>query len=421
MPRIAVGVEYTDNVFLTKNNTEDDFIYSVSPGFTGQLLGRTSGLEVSYDPSYVTYQNNSRNDLWRHSANLQGWADLSARTRLDIQDSFFLTEDPLPDSDVAVSPDPDPIQPPNTTVREGRRKYYTNAARAGLRHTFGEEDFISLAYTYRILDNDDDMFYEDSESHIPVVAMQYWFDPEWGMGAVGRYTRGLYKQDNDFIGIPSDDFDEWYGSLRGIHRFDSQWDGFIQYEHTYRQWDNSAQFNDDFVVYNPSLGANYIMTDLTSASLKIGYFYREIVDDRGEENDDNSGPTGFASLQHNIEEGKDLFVFVGGGYASSDFSSQSLGFNKFYNGGATLTHEFNRDISGDVFGSYRWSKYLDTDPKRIDEFARIGTGLNYVHQTWLAIRLAYSFRKFWSDESPGYSENRVSFSIKLQPERPLRW
>ena len=64
-PRSSAEVEYTDNVDLTEDDKEDDFITTVSAGFTAQLLGKTSGLELSFDPAYVFYEDFTGNDGWR--------------------------------------------------------------------------------------------------------------------------------------------------------------------------------------------------------------------------------------------------------------------------------------------------------------------------------------------------------------------
>ena len=94
-PRTSAEVEYTDNVFLTKNNTEDDFITTLSAGFTAQLLGRTNGLEVSFDPGYVFYQDFTENDGWRLPATLRAWSNLTRSTRLELNNDFLRTDDPL--------------------------------------------------------------------------------------------------------------------------------------------------------------------------------------------------------------------------------------------------------------------------------------------------------------------------------------
>jgi uncharacterized protein (PEP-CTERM system associated) len=54
-PRTSAQGEYTDNVFLSADNKEDDYIVTVSAGFTAALLGKTDGIEVAYDPAYEFY------------------------------------------------------------------------------------------------------------------------------------------------------------------------------------------------------------------------------------------------------------------------------------------------------------------------------------------------------------------------------
>lgn len=421
-PKISASEEYTDNVFLTENNTEDDFILSVSPGISAQLLGRTQGLEISFDPSYVTFHNNSRSDTWRHTANLQGWTEFSGSTRFEIRNAFFLTDDPLPDRDIAVRSEPDEIIAQNTTVRRGRRKYYSNSTRALLEYRFGEEDFANLSYEYSFLKNDDDQFFEDNKAHNVIGRMQYWIEPRWGARAQFRFTRGIYNRPNDFIGQASDNFDEWLGNLAAMHRFDWQWDGYLQYEHTYRLWENNvSDLNDDYMVYNPSVGLNYNFSDETIFSFNAGYFYREIIEDRGEKDNNNSGPTGLALMQHGFAEQANLLATLSGGYSSSDFSSQSLGFYKFFEVSSSVTYDFAPQITGEIFGSYFWAEYLDTVPERTDQFGRIGASLIINPMNWLSIRLQYSLREYWSDETAGYTENRIFLGLQLQPERPFRW
>ena len=64
-PRTSVSGQYTDNVFRTKEDREDEFITQASAGFTAELLGKTSGLSLSANPSYVWYQEYSEKNTWR--------------------------------------------------------------------------------------------------------------------------------------------------------------------------------------------------------------------------------------------------------------------------------------------------------------------------------------------------------------------
>jgi len=72
-PRASADETYTDNLFLTDNNTEDDFMTTLSAGFVVQLLGRTSGLDFSIDPNYEFYQDFDEFDEWGLQSNLRAF------------------------------------------------------------------------------------------------------------------------------------------------------------------------------------------------------------------------------------------------------------------------------------------------------------------------------------------------------------
>ena len=94
-PRASAVGEYTDNVFLTHNDTEDDFITTLSAGFTAGLVGRTSGLELSFDPGYVFYQDFTENNTWRLPATFRAWTSPFRSTRFEFSNDFLRTEDPV--------------------------------------------------------------------------------------------------------------------------------------------------------------------------------------------------------------------------------------------------------------------------------------------------------------------------------------
>ena len=152
-PRISGTQEYTSNVFLSRDNEKDDFISTVSAGFTAAALGKTGGLEVSYDPAYSFYRDYDENDGWRHNANLHGWSDLGKSTRFDVNNSFLRTEDPLEEEDILALRDGDVIQEGDTTIRKNRRAYYRNTASARLSHQFGKDDSVYAAFVYGLLRN----------------------------------------------------------------------------------------------------------------------------------------------------------------------------------------------------------------------------------------------------------------------------
>ena len=94
VPELTVGVEYTDNIFLTPTNEVDDFITTTGLRLTGQILGRTAGLELTYNPSFSAFADNSDFNFWRHAGRLYTWNDLRRSTRISLSNDYLETENP---------------------------------------------------------------------------------------------------------------------------------------------------------------------------------------------------------------------------------------------------------------------------------------------------------------------------------------
>ena len=138
-PRMSATQEYTDNVFLSEDNEEDDWITTVSAGFRAEALAKNSELRVSYDPAYTFYNEFDENDGWRHKANLRGFSNLSKRLRFDIRNNFLRTQDPLDYEEILVLRDEDVVEEGDPSIRTGINTFYRNIARSRLTHQFGKE------------------------------------------------------------------------------------------------------------------------------------------------------------------------------------------------------------------------------------------------------------------------------------------
>ncbi|MCW9098129.1 MAG: hypothetical protein OQJ93_12160, partial [Ignavibacteriaceae bacterium] len=96
-PRLSVQEEYTDNVLLSEKDSaiQDDYITTISPGFTAELMGKNGDATISYNPSYAFYDQFDEFNGWRHEANLSGMYMIAKNTRFNVRDRFSYTEDPL--------------------------------------------------------------------------------------------------------------------------------------------------------------------------------------------------------------------------------------------------------------------------------------------------------------------------------------
>lgn len=403
IPRISVNEEYTDNVFLTERNKEHDYITTISPGFTAQILGKNSGAEISYDYGYSMYDEYDEYDSSKHSARFSGWVDMAKNTRLEVRDSFLYTEDPLVDSDIAIVRAEDPDVLIDSTIRKSRRTYYTNSTNINLIHQFGRADSFNLGFIHSFLKNDDPD-YEDNERYNPYAGLTYWFAHDWGMNMRGSYTKGEFDD--------SDDLDGWYGSARLIKRFSRQLDGFVQYAHTAVEYDGNSE---DFQVYNPSAGFIYTISKDTSFSFEMGY---AILD--GEDSGNTSAVSGIGSLTKIFKRGS-IHITGSGGYEGSYFGAEGLGVAEFYELAGSVTYQLTRHLSGNVFGSYRDNDYTETTDDREDKITRAGLGLTMQALEWMSLGLNYAYRTVDSTlDTEEYDENRVLFRITLSPPRPFR-
>jgi hypothetical protein len=418
-PRVSASEEYTSNVFLSPDNEEDDWITIVSAGFTAAALGKTGGLEVSYDPAYAKYYDFDENDGWRHDAKLRIWSDLGKTTRFEVNDSFLRTEDPLEEEDLLSLRDGDVIQEGDTTIRKNRRTYYRNTANARLSHQFGKEDSIYAGFTYGLLRNKDDQE-EDNDYYSPAVGLNYWFGPKFGFQSNATYTKADFDQDSDFIGDGTDDFENYAGMIRLIGRTGARFGIFAQHDQIYRDFDGD---DNDYLVYAPSAGFQYMVEEGLNLRLGAGYFYVDVDND---ENEQGIFGNGQIDKTWTSERGS-LTLAALTGLDQSNFGAENVGLEKFAGVQGSAVYRLARTVSWDINGSYRYSDVIG-DADSGDEDAgsnvhrfRAGSGFTIEPLRWMAIRLSYNFNKVNSDnEFDEYDEHRGLINITLTPSQPFR-
>jgi hypothetical protein len=246
------------------------------------MLGKTSGLEVSYDPAYSIYYDSPDDNQLRHDANLRAWTAPSKNTTFEVSNNFFLTEEPRPREDFIVAEEGVVEQTGDTTIREGRRKYYRNTARANLSYQFGKEDSVYAGFLYSLLGNNDPQT-EDNDRYQPSIGLNYGFGPKFGIISNAAYTKGKFDQDSDFIGEGISDFDNYVGDIQFIGRTGPRFSAFVQHNQTYRDFESNDVDDNDYLVYAPSASFTYVVERGLNLRLGAGYFYQEIDGDDDEQ------------------------------------------------------------------------------------------------------------------------------------------
>jgi hypothetical protein len=255
------------------------------------------------------------------------------------------------------------------------------------------------------------------------VGLNYWFVPKFGFQSNATYTKADFDQDADFIGDGTDDFDNYAGSIRLIGRTGERFSVFAQHNQIYRDYDGDVGDSNDYMVYAPSAGLQYMVEKGLNLRLGAGYFYQDVDD-----GDDNEGIFGNGQIDKTWTSRRGYLTLAAlTGLDQNNFGAENIGLERFAGAQGTAVYRLARTVSWDVNGSYRYSDVIG-DADSGDEDAgsnvhryRAGSGFTFEPLKWMAIRLSYNFNKVNSDnDADEYDEHRGFLKITLTPSQPYR-
>ena len=406
-PFISMSEEYTSNIVLSSHNVEYDYITSISPGFTINMVDKKNGALITYKPSFVYYSRYADYDTVRQSAQFSGWSSPWKNTRITLDNSFLLTEDPLEDDYFLDTGET--IGDPDTSIRKTREEYYTNTTSLNLAHQFGAANHLQISTIYRILENDDPLK-DDTKEWNPSIGLKYGILPGINIDTDISFKKNKYSRRVD----PADDRETWEGSVRINKVFAQHLTSYISYKHTIVEYDGE---DEDYKVYEPLIGINYTIAENTYINIGVGYF----IQDR----EKSSGEKGLAidgDIGKTFEFKRGAINLTGStGQDSSDFGSVINGFSRYYQIAGSGNYNLTERLSANAIFTFREEKYTDLDDTKTDETTRFNAGINYVPVMWLNLGLHYSYNTVNSTESyDEYDENRVTFIITMAPSKHYR-
>ena len=424
-PVVSIQSGYTDNLFLDKNDKEEEFLNVVSLELTGTFKEKLRGVEISYTPEYSIYGRYDENNTLRHDASLYAWNDFDNHTRLGFTNRFFLTEDPL--SDGELRREDEIVIPGDQTSRRSREKYYSNTSILEFSRRFGKRKSIRAAVLYSFLENDDPSV-NDNQRLEPSMAFTYWFNQKYGTEAKAAYTDASFDSEADSEQGASNDFQNWFGSVRLFRSVSKSLSLFAQYDHIHRKYDKESNGNSesDYDVFHPMAGISYRIDKSIDTNLALGYFYQDNDSDEDEE-----GFTIDASIRKDwlLKRGK-IGLLGDSGLDQNDFGAENIGLEYYVSLSCDASYFFYKNLSGSISGRIWHSDPIGNDTANgIDEQTRynFSTGLNYTPYRWLAMLFKYEFTHYDADsindnngDDDDYSENRVWLGISLSSELPWR-
>lgn len=232
------------------------------------------------------------------------------------------------------------------------------------------------------------------------------------------YNKGLtYSEDH--LSNPTDDFESWSSGIEIAKQLNRRWKiiaGFTYSQTDFLESDETSLTGEDYNVFSPSIGIDYIMAEDLPFSISIGRITRDRAFWGSESNitiNSQIGPWQF------IRNGSITFQ-ADSGYEESLLGAERLGFGTYYNMNFLFHYVFSPDVEGEIYGSYKRNDYKDYQETRDDREIEMGTRLNYQIFKWLALQLNYRYCNVDStEEKDSYRENRFILNLVMSPYKPM--
>jgi hypothetical protein len=413
-PELILSKTHTDNLFLSPDNEQWSYINSVGLNITAEILGRTSGLSINYNPTYNTYSEFEEFDYWRHAANATLWKVFKRNTRLELNNSYLRSNDPLDESDLPVEEGQSAGPAIEADLsRRGRDQYYTNVAEARLSHQFGARDevFISIAYrAFREVDPLPDAETDNSDAVVPSLGLVYHFSQKWSSELEGSYEHTQYQDRNDRK--------ESNALFRFLYLFTPRFSGFLGYRHTLLRFDpDETRDEEDYDIYSPFIGLRYQTGNATNVELGVAY-YKQVFDQSEEEE-------GF-TLNSDIDTRWQfrysyLGLSAGSGYDIDDNGTEDNQLNIYGYARIEYGYNFTPYFLGTIYSRYRYDNFPDEDPERVRNTAGAGAALSWQATKWLELALSGDYSDVASDDrEEEYTEKRAMLTVRIFSPHPLR-
>jgi len=385
--RISVAEQYDDNVFLSADAKEHDWITYLIPGVTLSLIKEETDANLSYDFSLMDYARNDELSRVRHYLTLTGFEGIQ------VAEHVALDLDAL----LRISDDVFEIAPPGedvTDIGDTRTRYYRTELGGRIHYFFGPEDSVYVGFTHFMLLGEGPES-DDRQAYVPSAGLDHRFNLLYSIKVDYSFRNAQYDL--------TEDFDEQLGTVSLARRFNPRTEGNLTYSYNDLVYDGPSV---DYAIHAATVGIRHEFSGATVGSLSGGYFI--IVPEEG---DSRGEPMGTISFTH--VSPRSTFVLDGAaGYRRQYFQSANLGISLLTRASASFSYQLTQRFSVYLEGAYFRDEYLETSPESTSDNWRGATVLQYLLQRWLFGSIAYTYRQRESDiEAGGYVNHLVTLSV----------
>jgi hypothetical protein len=222
--------------------------------------------------------------------------------------------------------------------------------------------------------------------------LTYWFNIRNGMTLDYGFTLGDFERSPDFVGHTV--------TGRYTYRFNPRTSVFGEYTYLLRDFEPPSN---DYDVHRPSLGISHSFSPTLSGSAQAGYYWQN-----PERGSTTGGPFFNASLTQRAEK-TTYTLLLQGGYTEDYFTSENLGFTKYYRGVGTISRRLLERMTVGFTGTLERAEYSSD---RKDWTWGINGNVSYSLLKWLTLSLEGSHRDNNSNlDDFDYTEYRGIFRI----------
>ena len=390
-PYISVKGEYSDNLDLNKTNKREDFYTTITPGVKFSNMTEKSGIDLNAAVGAVLYDKYSEDNYITGNVNLNAKYLTRSHFNFYLRGSYHRSDE-LREPQFLT----DDIDNKQELAELSRRTpYWRTILEPAVEYQFGPESRIGVRYRYNLY-NIKGAFGEDSIENTVNPYLTWWLTRRHGLSLDYAYTNGHFEVSNDF--------NNHKVSAAYLFRVTPKATASLNGGYSRREYTPSG--NDLYYeIYETAVGLTYAFTQQLTVSGQAGYYW---LDSRIGQN--TNGVNFKGDISH--QSAKTLLrLSVQGGYTQDDFTSQNLGFRKYYRATGTVTHFLLQRLSVGIRGS---AERVEDENDVVDHIWSAGANVSFMPLRWMTLSAGYTYRQADSDiEINEYKENRGMLTLTL--------
>jgi len=394
-PYLKVKGEYSDNLNLTASNQKRDFYTTITPGIKFSNMSDRSGVTLDASVGYIFYSDYSNLNYLTGQAKLDAKYLTSSRFNFYLKNAFIRSDDPREREFFSTVEDNKYLLATETE----RAVYMRNVVEPTVEYQFGPESRVGVKYRNNYYRAEDIEGRDSIENYISPFLI-FWLNKQHGFQFDYGYTNGHFERSPDLKGHKV--------SGAYLFRFTPKATASLKGAYT------AQTFTEDFLnyqIYETSVGLSYLFSETLTASAEAGYYWLE-----PEAGINRDGGVSFKADVIQSGERTRYRLSLQGGYILDYFTSQNLGFRKFYRATGSITHFLDRRLSIGCLGRIQRSEEESgSDTALRNTTWSVGANVAYTPLKWLQISLEYAYiqnnTNYIYETTNEYKENRAMLMV----------